>query len=400
MKRKYWIYVSLSAFCLVLTSCQSQDSSVVEPSTAIMYKAVETTFKGKIDLNNLENYSAQPIPTYITKDNTTVNPITNAGATLGRVLFYDKKLSVNNTVSCATCHKQALAFGSDDVVSSGVNGNTTRHTMRLVNARFTTEVRAFWDKRAASIEDQATQPVKNHNEMGFSGQSDDPGIDSLINKLSAIGYYQELFTFAYGSPEITETKIQDAIAQFVRSIQSFDTKYDEGRAQVNNNNAPFPNFTALENQGKALFTNRPQFNQSGVRIGGGAGCDGCHRAPEFDIDPNSKDNGVTTVAGDPSQNDYTNTNPPSLRNLFNSNGNINGPLMHNGAFNNFDAVLNHYNSVTVDPANTNLDRRLAPAGHGQQLRLTQQERDALTAFLKTLTGTDVYTNPKWSDPFN
>jgi len=143
MKRKYWIYVSLSAFCLVLTSCQSQDSSVVEPSTAIMYKAVETTFKGKIDLNNLENYSAQPIPTYITKDNTTVNPITNAGATLGRVLFYDKKLSINNTVSCATCHKQALAFGSDDVVSSGVNGNTTRHTMRLVNARFTTEVRAF-----------------------------------------------------------------------------------------------------------------------------------------------------------------------------------------------------------------------------------------------------------------
>ena len=400
MKRKYWIYMSISAFSLVLTSCQSQNSSVVGPSTATIYKAVETTFNGKIDLNNLENYSAQPIPTYITKDNTTVNPITDAGATLGRVLFYDKKLSVNNTVACATCHKQALAFGSEDIVSGGVNGNTTRHTMRLVNARFSTEVRFFWDKRASSLEDQATQPVKNHNEMGFSGQNGDPGIDSLINKLSAIDYYQELFTFVYGSPEITETKIQDAIAQFVRSIQSFDTKYDEGRAQVSNNNAPFPNFTVLENQGKALFTNRPQFDQNGVRIGGGAGCDGCHRAPEFDIDPNSGDNGVTAVAGDPSQNDYTNTNPPSLRNLFNPDGNLNGLLMHNGAFNNIDAVLNHYNSITFDPANNNFDKRLTPGGHGQQLRLTQQEEDALTAFLKTLTGTDVYTNPKWSDPFN
>jgi len=400
MKRKYWLLVLLPAFCLVFTSCKSQDSSVVEPSTTTVYKAVETKFKGKIDLNNLENYSAQPVPTYITKDNTTINPITDAGATLGRVLFYDKKLSVNNTVSCATCHKQALAFGSEDVVSSGVNGNTTRHTMRLVNARFADEVRAFWDKRAASIEDQATQPVKNHNEMGFSGQNGDPGIDSLINKLSATDYYQELFTFVYGSPEITETKIQDAIAQFVRSIQSFDTKYDEGRTQVNNNNASFPNFTTLENQGKALFTNRPQFDQNGVRTGGGAGCDGCHRAPEFDVDPNSGDNGATSVAGNPSQNDYTNTNPPSLRNLFNPNGNINGLLMHNGAFNNFNAVLDHYNSITVDPANNNLDRRLTPAGHGQQLRLTQHERDALTAFLKTLTGTDVYANAKWSDPFN
>ena len=399
MKRKYLLFVPLSAFCLVLTSCKNQDS-VVQPTTVAMYKAVETTFKGKIDLNNLQNYSNQVIPAYITKDNTNTNPITDAGATLGRVLFYDKKLSINNSVSCSSCHKQAMAFGSNDIVSGGVNGNTLRHTMRLVNARFSDEVRFFWDKRAFSLEDQTTQPVRNHNEMGFSGQNGDPGIDSLINKLSSVDYYQELFTFVYGSPEITETKIQDAIAQFVRSIQSFDSKYDEGRAQVNNDNAPFPNFSQQENQGKNLFTGRPQFDQNGVRTGGGAGCDGCHRAPEFDIDPRARNNGVTAVANNPSQNDYTNTKAPSLRNIFNPGGNINGLLMHNGAFRTFDQVLNHYNSITIDPQNNNLDRRLTPAGRGQQLRLTQQERDALTAFLKTLTGTDVYTNAKWSDPFN
>lgn len=401
MRRIYAIILPFAALCVIFTSCKDQGTvSVVEPAGGTMYKAVEAEFQGKIDLNNLDNYARQAIPAYITKDNTTVNPITDAGATLGRVLFYDKKLSVNNTVACATCHLQALAFGSDKIVSPGVNGSTLRHTMRLVNARFSRERRFFWDKRAVTLEDQTTQPIKNHNEMGFSGENGDPGIDSLISKMNSINYYPELFQFVYGSTEITEAKIQNAIAQFVRSIQSFDSRYDEGRAQANNNNAPFPNFTALENQGKNLFNARPQFDQNGVRTGGGAGCGGCHSAPEFDIDPNSGNNGETAVANNPSQNDFTNTKAPSLRNLFNPGGPLNGLLMHNGSINNFNSVLDHYNSITIVPGNNNIDRRITPGGRGQQLQLTQGERDALTAFLKTLTGSDVYTNSKWSDPFN
>lgn len=401
MKKLYVLILPLSAFCMIFTSCKESSSvSVVDPISATTYKAVETTFNGKINLNNLENYASQTIPAYINKDNTTVNPITNAGATLGRVLFYDKKLSINNTISCGSCHLQSLAFGNDQVVSKGVNGNTDRHTMRLVNARFSNERKFFWDERALSLEDQSTQPIQNHNEMGFSGQNGDPGIDSLINKMEALDYYQELFTFVYGSPEITEAKMQNAIAQFVRSIQSFDSKYDAGRSQVNNGNAPFPNFTQQENQGKNLFTERPQFNQNGVRTGGGAGCEGCHSAPEFDIDPNSGNNGITAVAGNPSLNDFTNTKAPSLRNLFNPNETLNGLLMHNGSINNFNGVLDHYNSITIIPGNNNLDNKLRPRGNGQQLQLTVPERDALTAFLKTLTGNDVYVNQKWSDPFN
>lgn len=112
---------------------------------------------GVLDLTELANYANQPVPSYIVHDNTPAdNPITDAGATLGRVLFYDQRLSRNNTVSCASCHDQGHAFSDPDVASSGVAGTTGRHSMRLINARFNREVRFFWDERAASVEDQAS----------------------------------------------------------------------------------------------------------------------------------------------------------------------------------------------------------------------------------------------------
>ena len=169
---------------------------------------------GTIDLNELFNYDDQFVPNYVNRDNTPPgNAISDAGATLGRVLFYDVNLSANNTVACAHCHKQEFAFGDNRVRSEGLNGGLTgRHSMRLVNARFSNETRFFWDERAVSLEDQTTRPIKDHVEMGFSGTDGDPTIDSLILKLSAIPYYQELFTFVYGSPEITELKMREALA--------------------------------------------------------------------------------------------------------------------------------------------------------------------------------------------
>jgi cytochrome c peroxidase len=346
---------------------------------------------GTIDLSNLYNYANQTVPAYIVKDNTGANAITNAGATLGRVLFYDKKLSANGTISCSSCHRQKFAFGDSLRLSVGLTGGPTgRHSMRLINSRFATETRFFWDERATSLEDQTTRPIQDHIEMGFSGTNGDPAIDSLIRKLEAVDYYQTLFTQVYGSPVITEDKMQRALAQFIRSIQSFDSKFDAGRAQVANDAAPFPNYSADENAGKLLFLNPP--NQ------GGAGCQGCHRAPEFDIDPNSKNNGVIGVAGDSTLTDLTNTRAPSLRDLFNPNGTLNGPLMHTGNFNSIDLVIQHYNQVPQNPNNTNLDARVS--GPGGNLQLTQQEKDQLVAFLKTLSGNDVYTNVKWSNPFD
>lgn len=390
----------MCAVVLLFSSCNDTEEEAYTPLPSIVsYPAVEAEFGNSVDLNNLANYANQTIPSYITKDNSALNLISNKIATLGRVLFYDKKLSANNTVSCSTCHKQEVAFGDNTIASTGVNGTTGRHSMRLINTRFASESKFFWDERAASLEIQTTMPIKDHGEMGFSGSNGDLSFNDLIVKLSAVEYYKELFQFAFDSEEITETKIQIALAQFIRSIQSFDSKYDVGRASAPNDGAPFSNFTAQENQGKNLFLTPPQFNANGSRIAGGLGCAGCHRAPEFDIDPNSRNNGIIgTISGNGI--DITNTRAPSLRDLVRVDGTTNGQMMHTGVITTLQAAIGHYGTINIAPGNTNLDPRLRPGGNGQQLNLTGAEVNAVIAFLRTLSGTDVYTNAKWSNPFN
>jgi len=379
---------------LTLASCQKES----DPTTGddVVYPAVTAQFDGKIDLSALENYSAQITPGYITKSNAGGININDAKATLGRVLFYDKNLSVNNTLSCGSCHKQEFAFGDTATFSAGVlGGSTGRHSMRLVNAKFANEMRFFWDERAANLTQQTTQPIKDHAEMGFSGENGRPQFTALLTKLEAIEYYRELFTFVYNDTRVTEQRMQECLTQFIMSMQSFDAKFDDGRRLVPNEGAPFPNYTAAENQGKQLFLTPPVFNPAGVRTGGGAGCQGCHRAPEFDIDPNSRNNGVIAAKGGGV--DITNTRSPSLRDLANYNGISNGPLMHTGFFRSLNAVIDHYNTITGD--NANLDPRLRPGGRPQQLALNDTEKQALVAFLQTLSGRNIYTNAKWSSPF-
>jgi len=340
-----------------------------------------------LDLTQPANYANQGKPAYITKDNTLANPITDLGATLGRVLFYDKRLSRDNTVSCSTCHQQQHAFSDRSAASSGVAGTTGRHSMRLVNARFSTEAKFFWDERAASAEAQTTKPIQDHIEMGFSGTNGDPNFSDLITKLSAYQEYQVLFKGVFGSAVITEDRVSKALAQFVRSIQSFDSRYDIGRAQRNDSQA-FLNFTPSENNGKQIFLNPPPQ--------GGAGCAGCHRPPEFDIDPNSGNNGVAgTFAGG---SDFTNTRSPSLRDIVGANGVSHGAFMHNASLTDLLAVINHYN--TIPAVVTGLDNRLRPGGQPQRLNLSNTQKTDLEAFLETLTGTAIYTAEKWSDPFD
>jgi cytochrome c peroxidase len=379
---------------LLLFSCKDALDTAV---TADPYTEIKKVLS--IDPAALENYAAQGKPTYVNKDNTAANPITDKVATLGRVLFYDKNLSVNNGFSCASCHKQEFAFGDTAVSSLGVdNGRTIRHSMRLINSRFANEAKFFWNERATSLEDQTTMPIQDHLELGFSGQTGRGNMTSLITKLGGIGYYKELFKLAYGDATITEARMQTALAQFIRSIQSFDSKYDVGRAQVPNDGAPFPNFTAQENAGKNLFLAPPIFNGNSERIGGGFGCQGCHQAPEFDIDPNSRNNGFIGVIGS-TQIDLDNTRSPSLRDILNASGVANTPFMHTAASQTIRQVLNHYNTIAAGPRNTNLDARLKPNNIGQNLQMTPAEIDAMVAFLRTLTGKDVYTNKKWGNPF-
>ncbi len=348
---------------------------------------------GVIDLGALPNYAKQARPSYIFGDNTPLasgpnaqpNPITNTGATLGRLLFYDKRLSRNDTVSCSSCHQQDHAFGDPALASTGVAGMTPRHAMRLVNARFA-EPRFFWDDRAPTLENQASQPLRNAIEMGFSGTNGDPNFSDLIAKLSGLLEYQTLFNAAFGSPGIDETRIQRAIAQFIRSIQSFDSKFDDGLA-LGATGQSFANFTDSEKRGRQLFTN-PDTN-------GGANCMFCHFDPTFSNSSASGNDGViTTIAGGT---DLTIISSPTLRDLVGPSGQLNAPLMHNGSFTSIAQVIEHYNAIPAD--NPNLSFFLKRNNVPQNLNLTAQQKLDLEAFLRTLSGKALYTDPKWSNPF-
>lgn len=408
------LQATLSVFLFIgiftIIGCSKNDDISVIPSPTSNtgttnnatdpYSAIKTAFGIAIDPTNLENYANQIKPVYIVKTNVAANSITDKTATLGRVLFYDKNLSINNTISCASCHKQNFAFGDTAVVSEGVEGGLTiRHSMRLINTRFANEAKFFWNERAANLMAQTSIPIQDHLEMGFSGTGGRGNLNTLTSKLSTINYYKELFKFTFGDTVVTENRIQTSLASFINSIQSFDSKYDIGRAQVNNDNQPFPNFTAQENQGKNLFITAPVFSAAGMRTTGGLGCNACHNAPEFDIDPNTLNNGIIGIANSSTGIDITNTRASSLRDITNAAGVVNTPMMHTGVLRSLRAVINHYNTINLNPRNTNLDPRLRPGGNGQNLNATEAEIAAVAAFMQTLGGTNVYVNKKWSNPF-
>lgn len=351
---------------------------------------------GEIDNNILNlpntyfNYANINVPDYYENqdvanaDNTPGNnPITNAGATLGRVLFYDVNLSANNTISCSSCHSQETSFTDPNQFSTGFEGGLTgRNSMSLANARYYNNGRFFWDERAETLEDQVLMPIQDHIEMGME-------LTELVPKLQALSYYPTLFDDAFGTPDVTSDRISRALAQFIRSMVSFESKYDEALASINGNingNTQFPNFTAQENLGYQIFhTNR-------------GNCDSCH-GTEANIAPTARnngmyinypDNGLGDVTGN--QNDNGRFKVPSLRNVA-----LTAPYMHDGTMATLEEVIQHYNNG-VQP-HPNLDNRLRQGNQPRQLNLSQQEQQALIAFLHTLTDNSFITDEKYSNPF-
>ena len=294
------------------------------------------------------------------------NPTTNAGATLGRVLFYDKDLSLNSTISCASCHTQSRGFSDSARLSVGFSGGLTgRHSMGLSNTRYYGPNRFFWDERANSLEAQALLPIQDLVEMGET-------FTNVVNKLSATTYYPDLFEAAYGSPTINSTRIANSLAQFIRSLLSYRSKYDQGVA------TNFSNFSAQEQQGRQLF-NSPQTN-----------CRACHETDLQTLD-RARNNGLDAVITDPGAGNGQ-FKSPSLRNIA-----VRPPFMHDGRFNSLDAVVNFYNSGVQD--NPSLDNRLRRNGQPIRMNLNAGERAALVAFLETLTDTAFLSDPAFSDPF-
>lgn len=322
----------------------------------------------------------------VDEDNTPAdNPNTDLGATLGRVLFYDTNLSANRTIACASCHKAEFGFSDDRVLSKGFeNGDTGRHSMGLTNARFYGEGRFFWDQRAATLEDQVLMPFQDPVEMGMT-------LDGLVQRVQDGEYYPALFESAFGDPMIDATRISRALAQFVRSLVSTGSKYDEGRAMVDSRSAPFPNFSDAENLGKQLFVSPPPQ--------GGLGCFVCHQGEAFiaqeatnnGLDAENEDLGYGGVTG--SGRDEGKFKVPSLRNVAQR-----APYMHDGRFATLEAVIEHY-STGVQPNPSLGSPFFVRNGQVPQLNLTPEHKAALLAFLNTLSDEQMLNDPKFADPF-
>jgi cytochrome c peroxidase len=302
-------------------------------------------------------------------DNTpTENRTTNAGAALGRVLFYDTRLSANDSISCATCHRQEFGFSDTLRFSRGLKGQPARRTMALANARFNAEGRFFWDERAPSLEAQVLMPIQDTLEMGMD-------LQALEAKLSVVPHYRSLFAAAFGSPDATADRISSALAQFVRSLVSAQSRFD---AVFDTEGAP--NYTVLtpaEREGMVLFDT--------------IGCANCHRSVTQFADQASN-TGLDLLPADSGAGAAT-FKPASLRNIA-----VRAPYMHDGRFRTLREVVEFYDHGVQDAPD--LDPRLRTAdGSPRRLGLMPGQVDALVAFMEALTDSTFLTVDKFSDPF-
>lgn len=310
------------------------------------------------------------------RDETQVPEITDHGATLGRVLFYDTKLSLNNSVACGSCHIQSKAFSDGKTLSPGFKGRmTTRNSMSIGNNILSENL--FWDSRSPSILDLTLQPVKNHIEMGMEN------MDILTAKLTATDYYPDLFEKAFGDAQITEQRISNAMAQFLCSMTTNKAKYDEGMEEG------FSNYTPMELMGKDLFlSNETQ-------------CASCHSGSNFAAQeffgPYQRTLGTANIGLDLNYKDEGKGRGhfriPSLRNIA-----LTAPYMHDGRFETLEEVIDHYDSGIQ--AHPDLDDRFKDRrGNPVRLNLNAVEKTALIAFLHTLTDEEYIEDPRFSNPF-
>lgn len=348
------LLVIIASSAVLLQNCAKTDEALTPVLTAI------PTLPGT-SYNYLVPFPAHIQTALTATDNTPAsNPITNDGATLGRVLFYDRNLSLNRTVSCGSCHKQALAFDDDVALSKGFdNARTTRNSMSLLNVRFYKSGKMFWDERAATVETQALQPIQNHLEMGLT-------LAELESRVNALSYYPALFQKAFGSTTIDSVKIARALAQFERSIVTYQSKYDRVKQGTDS-------FTSLEAQGEQLFLTAP--------AGGGGpapACAGCHTPPMFITSTPAGPFAFPQESGINGQNRFKSG---SLRNISTRKF-----LFHNGTVADVSAMLN---------AGAPGSGSAGIPAHS----VKPQDVAALLAFFTTLTDESITTDPKFSDPF-
>ena len=308
---------------------------------------LEETFRSLGTPIKIESPSGLPIVNF--PEN---NPPTVEAIALGRKLFYDTKLSADNTISCASCHNPALYFTDGLPVAKGINGQAgTRNSPSLLNSIFNSL--QFLDGRAASLEAQAGEPIANPKEMNLPHEA-------CVTKLNASQSYQEEFAKVFGSGLITMDKIEKAIASFERTLLSGNSAFDK------------KTLSAAATRGMEVFNNKDKGN-----------CATCHSFPLFtdgkfhnlgagmDSSGELKDLGrfnLTKV-----ENDRGAFRTPGLRNVAKT-----APYMHDGGLKTLKEVIDFY--VGGGSSNPQLDKEIKP------LILSAQEKQDLIEFLESLTG--------------
>ena len=336
-------------------------------------------------------------------------------AELGRVLFHDRMLSQNGAVSCNSCHLQSHGFAEPKALSLGLRRELTeRNASHLVNPG--SQFAYFWDGRADDLTTQVTMPIENHVEMGFRN------LDDLASRLSQLNYYSPLFTAAYGDPEPSLERIQDALSTFLRCMVSCHSPADEAFAEamdefwdpwgVSNGTLTLNGLSSLEKQGFELFHGKAQ-------------CANCHGGPHFNgWGMDFADIGLDASTEEPDPNAFNNfgffggwgataMKVPSLRNVA-----LTGPYMHDGRFQTLDEVLDHYSHgiqdvPTLDGRLRNWDSfggdeifisPILPVFGNEgappvRLNFSPSERAALKAFLHSLTDFNFIQDERFSNPF-
>lgn len=325
-----------------------------------------------------KNYNPTPyqlqIPSGLAKmpipDN---NPLTEEGVSLGRKLFYDPILSKGNKQSCASCHNQEYGFTDNGLkLSVGVDKiKGDKNAMAIINLGW--DKKFFWDGRSPSLEKQAFDPVTNPVEMNTTWPK-------VVAKLNAHTEYPDLFFAAFGQDSIDSNQVSMALAQFERILVSGNSKYDQAAAA------------------KAVFTPEEQLGQQIFNSEKGD-CMHCHATPFFStfdfhnngLQKDMVDLGLGAVTKDP--NDNGKFKVPTLRNIA-----LTAPYMHDGRFETLEEVVDFYNdSVNQKSPNINPVMNKTNRFNGS-LGLTDVEKKALVAFLKTLTDEEFINNEAFSDP--
>ena len=397
----------LFALTLTFTACMEDERAVLDSSVEGFSAAEMAVLNEQLNLGKVSFQRSVELPEHIafaTPDAQTtlaLEPADLTKALLGRVLFYDTQLSATGETSCATCHKQEVAFGDDLAFSKGINGgHTKRNSIALASVpTFASEVSGygetandgtnnftqgsvafFWDERAATIKEQSTLTIQDRVEMGRD-------LQELAEDLKQQEMYRILTRKAYGTDDLTADRITLALEKFCATITSMDTPFDDLMdAQFTGTDLlATGQFTESELLGHSLFNDN---------------CANCHgfnlTQPATPIasnglDLNPSDLGVGEHRGSAFDGVFK---VPFLRNVV-----LTAPYMHDGRFATLEEVIDHYSEGIQNHRNLNHNLRDFGTTEPRKMNFNETEKRALLDFLQLTTDRSVMNDVTLSDPF-